>query len=124
MRDSFSYHSGVTQDTTVKPARTPERARPGRHRRRERTEPRQLGHRIAHDTTPTDLRATERSETQMQGGGGSSGGGGGDDDDGRKPDRDGNDAVRFLIALGIIAVGAGVVGARLVARAGRAPRIS
>lgn len=59
------------------------------------------------------------------GGGGASGRGPRDDgDDGRKPDRDGNDAVRFLIALGIIAVGAGVMGARLVAKAGRAPHVS
>ena len=60
----------------------------------------------------------------MQGGGGSSGRGPDDDDGGRKPDRDGNDVVRFLIAVGIIAVGAGVMGARLVAKAGRAPHIS
>jgi hypothetical protein len=59
----------------------------------------------------------------MQGGGGSSGRGP-DDDGGRKPDRDGNDAVRFLIAIGIIALGAGVMGARLAAKAGRAPHIS
>ena len=49
-------------------------------------------------------------EPQMQGGGGSYGRGPDDDDGGRKPDRDGNDAVRFLIAIGIIAIGAGVMG--------------
>ena len=61
----------------------------------------------------------------MEGGGGASGHGRGDDDGGgRRPDRDGEDARRLLIALGIIAVGAGVMGARLLAKGGRAARAS
>ena len=58
------------------------------------------------------------------GGGGASGRGPRDDDDGgRKPDRDGNDVLRLIIALGIVVVGAGVMSARRVAKGGRAPHI-
>ena len=66
------------------------------------------------------------AKTEMQGGGGAFGGGPGDDDDGhRKPDRDGDDAARrLLIALGILALGAGVMSARLLSRNPRTPRIS
>lgn len=60
----------------------------------------------------------------MQGGGGSSGRGPGDDDGGRRPDRDGNDALRLLIALGIVALGAGVMSARRLAKGGRTPHFS
>lgn len=72
-------------------------------------------------TDDAAARATEQPEPQMEGGGGSSGRGPGDDDGGgRRPDRDGEDARRLLIALGILAVGAGVMGARMLAKAGRA----
>lgn len=67
---------------------------------------------------------TERIEPQMEGGGGS-GRGPSDDDGRRRPERpDGNGATRLLIALGIIALGAGVMSARLLAKGGRFPRAS
>jgi len=60
----------------------------------------------------------------MEGGGGA-GHGPIDDDGRRRPERpDGNGATRLLIALGIIALGAGVMSARLLASAGRRPRAS
>jgi hypothetical protein len=70
------------------------------------------------------MRVTEDAEPHVEGGGGSSGRGPGDDGGGdKRPERGGGDAKRLLIALGIVAVGAGVMGARLVAKAGR-PRFS
>ena len=39
-----------------------------------------------------------------------------DDGGGRRPDRGGNDSGRLLVALGIIALGAGVMSARLLSR--------
>jgi len=62
----------------------------------------------------------------MEGGGSSGRGTGGDDGDGdrRRPERGGDDARRLLIALGILAVGAGVMSVRLFAKAGRSPRVS
>jgi len=70
--------------------------------------------------TPPAAPAAEELEPQP-GGGGSSGRGPLDDDgDGRRPDRDG-DARNLLIALGLIAVGATVMSARLLAKAGRQP---
>lgn len=63
--------------------------------------------------------AIERPAPQTEGGGGSFGRGPVDDDGGRRrPDRGGDDARRLLIALGILAVGAGVMSARLLAKAG------
>ena len=56
-------------------------------------------------------------EPQIAGGGGSSGRGPFDDDDGgRKPERPNDGRTRLLIALGILAVGAGVMTARLLAK--------
>lgn len=60
----------------------------------------------------------------MEGGSGSGRGPGDDDDGRRRPERpDDNNAGRLLIALGIIAVGAGVMSARLLSQAGRRPRL-
>jgi hypothetical protein len=57
----------------------------------------------------------------LTGGGGASGGGPIDDDDrGRRPDGDGDDARQLLlVAIGILAMGAGVISARLLANARR-----
>ena len=53
-------------------------------------------------------------------GGNGSGRGPVDDDGRRRPERpDGNDATRLLIALGILALGAGVMSARLLSQSGR-----
>jgi hypothetical protein len=83
-----------------------------------------VARRSAGDARHDVVRASEQAEPRI-GGGGSSGRGPVDDDGGgRKPDRDGDDALRLLIALGIIVVGAGVMSARLLARAGRSPHIS
>ncbi|HEV8670192.1 MAG TPA: hypothetical protein VGS01_05595 [Candidatus Limnocylindria bacterium] len=69
-------------------------------------------------------RASEQATPHMEGGG-SSGRGPGDDGggDGRRPERGGDDG-RLLIVLGILAVGAGVMSARLLAKAGRSPHVS
>jgi hypothetical protein len=59
------------------------------------------------------------------GGGGASGHGPLDGDgggDGKRPDRDGDDSKPLLIALGILALGAGVLSLRLLANAGRGVR--
>lgn len=59
-------------------------------------------------------------EPRTEGGGGSSGRGPVDDDDrgGRKPERP-DDQRALIVVLGILAVGAGVMSARLLASAGR-----
>ncbi len=55
----------------------------------------------------------------MEGGNGSGRGPVDDDGRGRRPERpDGNDSGRLLIALGIIALGAGVMSARLLSQSG------
>ena len=70
------------------------------------------------------MQKTEGIEPQMEGGGGS-GHGPIDDDGRRRPERpDGNDATRFLIALGLIALGTAVMSARVLTRAGRLSRAS
>ncbi|HET6701497.1 MAG TPA: hypothetical protein VFH14_06830 [Gemmatimonadaceae bacterium] len=100
------------------------RVRPGRRRKHKLSEPPHLLRRAVEDATAgTVVRATERPEAQT-GGGGSSGRGPVDDDGGRRPDRDGDDARRLLVALGLIAVGFTVMSARLLARTGRPPQIS
>jgi hypothetical protein len=79
---------------------------------------------VDNDSVRTVVHATEQLVAQTEGGGGSSGRGPVDDGGGgRRPDRDGDDARRLLIALGLIAVGAAVMGTRLFARAGRPPHI-
>lgn len=116
---------GVDEHTTTKPKRLPGRARPARRRRHARRELPHVAHRIADDASAHTVVETEQVEARTKGGGGSSGRGPVDDDDGgRRPDRDGDDARRLLIALGLIAVGATVMSARLLARAGRPPQIS
>jgi hypothetical protein len=116
-----SYHSHVDEHTTTKPARSPARGRPGRRRRHERPDPPHGPRRIADEITPADVIAANEHLEPQTGGGGSSGRGPVDDDGGgRKPDRDG-DARNLLIALGLIAVGATVMSARLLAKAGRQP---
>jgi len=110
----------MDEHTKTKPARSPARVRPARRRRHERPEPPHGPRRIIDDVTPPAAPAAEELEPQP-GGGGSSGRGPLDDDgDGRRPDRDG-DARNLLIALGLIAVGATVMSARLLAKAGRQP---
>jgi hypothetical protein len=112
----------VDEHTTTKPARSPARVRPPRRRRHERPELPHGPRRIADEITPANvIPATEQLEPQT-GGGGSSGRGPVDEDGGgRKPDRDGDDARNLLIAIGLIAVGATVMSARLLAKAGRQP---
>ena len=60
------------------------------------------------------------------GGGGSSGHGplDGDGGDGRRPDPEGGDTKRLLITLGILAVGAAIMSARLLAQGGHGLRRS
>ena len=107
-------------DTTTTPERAPARHRPRRPRRHERPEPSHGARDIGDDgAAEIVLPAPAPSEPQTAGGGGS-GHGPVDDDGRRRPDRNGDDALRFLIAIGLIAVGAGVMGVRL-AKAGRRP---
>ena len=119
-----SYHSLVDTHTPTRPARSPARTRPGRHRRHERPEPPHHARHSEDTTAPLTTDSTEESVPELEGGGGSSGRGRRDDDGGRRPDRDGDDARRLLIALSLIVVGAGVMGARLLAKGGRVPRAS
>jgi hypothetical protein len=116
----------MDEPTTTKPARSPLRARPWRRRRHELPERPHVTHRIAsHAVTQRDVRGTEQPAPQLAGGGDGSRGRGPDDDGGgRKPDRNDGDAGHLLIALGILAVGAGVMSARLLAKSGRSSRIS
>ncbi|HEY6959534.1 MAG TPA: hypothetical protein VI814_11975 [Candidatus Limnocylindria bacterium] len=59
-------------------------------------------------------------EPRAETGGGSFGGGTVDDDDGhRKPERPNDDSKKLLVVLGLLALGAGVMSARLVATAQR-----
>jgi hypothetical protein len=86
-------------------------------------ERRHIEHRIASDAMPrTVVRATEQFEARTEGSGGSSGRGPVDDDGGgRKPDRNDDDALHLLIALGLIALGGTLM--RALAKGGRPPRI-
>lgn len=75
--------------------------------------PRHAGPRRVH---PPRQLSTKTSEPQVAGGGGSSGRGPFDDDHGgRKPERPNDGRTKLLIALGILAMGAGVMTARLLA---------
>jgi hypothetical protein len=115
----------MDEHTTIKPTRSPGRARPARRRRHKPPEPHVPRH-TAEDTSARTLGpAIERVEARTEGGGGSSGRGPVDDDGGgRRPDRDGDDSRLLLIALGIIALGASVISARRFAKAGRFPHIT
>jgi hypothetical protein len=75
-------------------------------------------------TELSDARAAAQPEPQLQGGGTGGRGPGGDDESHRRPDRNDGEGKRLLIALGILAVGAGVMSARLLSKAGRLPRFS
>ena len=99
----------------------PTRSRPGRHRRREQRRPHHLAHRYADDAEQRGVELVDAPAPKTsEGDGGASGRGPiGGDGGGRRPDRGGNDASRLLIVLGIIAVGAGVISARLLAKAGQ-----
>ena len=76
--------------------------------------PRHAGPRRVHP--PRQPRTPAEPSPQVAGGGGSSGRGPFDDDDGgRKPERPNDGRTKLLIALGILAMGAGVMTARLLA---------
>jgi len=100
--------------TSEKTTKTPRRA-PARRRRTART-PRPPAHR----ETPHDRVTKVPSEPVAESGGsGFSGRGPIDDDDhGRKPERPDDENRPLLIALALLAVGAGVMSLRLLARAG------
>ena len=91
--------------------RTPKRA-PARRRKRETSE-----HHPARRAEERHPLPVEQPAPQTQGGGGSFGGGPVDDDDGgRKPERPNDDSKRLLVVLGILAIGAGVLSARLLSK--------
>ena len=78
---------------------------PPRHARPRRVHPR------------PESRTNPEPEPQIAGGGGSSGRGPFDDDEGgRKPERPNDGRTKLLIALGILAMGAGVMTARLLSK--------
>jgi hypothetical protein len=106
-------------ERTMKPARSP--GRPRRRIRRPAAPP-HIARRSDDVAARQSAHVIDRPETLMEGGNGS---GRGPVDDGRRrrPERpDGNDAGRLLIALGIVALGAGVMSARLLSQAGRRRR--
>lgn len=85
--------------TVTRPTHAPRHARP---------------HRRVHPRPQPPTQA--EPAPQIAGGGGSSGRGPSDDDDGgRKPERPNDGRTKFLIALGIVAMGAGVMAARVLA---------
>jgi hypothetical protein len=99
----------------VTAAATPRRA-PGRRHRRSGTRPPHLGHHPTHVREPA---SGEPAAVTESGGSGSSGRGTfDDDDDGKRRRRDGGDGDRrpLLMALTILAIGAGVMSARLLSR--------
>jgi hypothetical protein len=101
-------------DETAEKTKTPRRA-PVRRRRTTRT-PRPPAHReTSHDRS---AKAPD-APIAKSGGSGISGRGPIDDDDhGRKPERPDDENRPLLIALALLAVGAGVMSLRLLARAG------
>jgi hypothetical protein len=80
--------------------------------------PRASRHSRTHRTHPPSAR--EVQVAPQTGGGGSSGRGPLDDDGGgHKPERPNDGRTKFLIALGILAVGTGVMAARVLAKSPR-----
>ncbi|HUQ42670.1 MAG TPA: hypothetical protein VM052_09225 [Candidatus Limnocylindrales bacterium] len=106
-------------DATIRPARVPG-AHPARRRRRMLPRLPHSAHRPSTDALiHDDDRATQEPTLSMEGGGGRSFDRGDDDNGGRKPDRNNdNDAKRLLIALGLLVLGAGVMSARRLGKAG------
>ncbi len=87
----------------------PERARPRRRRRGP------IDHHAARRAHERQPQPVEEIAPQAQGGDGSFGGGPVDDGDGhRKPERPNNDSKKLLVVLGLLALGAGVMSARLL----------
>ena len=78
-------------------------------------------HSGTHRTHPARrIREAPVAAPQIAGGGGSSGRGPFDDDDGgQRPERPNDGRTKLLIALGILAVGAGVMTARVLAQSPR-----
>ncbi|MDQ2951364.1 MAG: hypothetical protein M3R54_03795 [Chloroflexota bacterium] len=96
---------------------TPSRARPSRHRPREHARPRHVVHSDPAPQQTDELTSGAITPKISEGDGGAFGRGPIDGDGGgRRPDRGGNDSGRLLIVLGIIAVGAGVMSARLLSK--------
>lgn len=92
----------------------PKRA-PARRRKREPVE-----RRAAHRGDGRHPRTIEEVEPRTESGGGSFGGGPVDANDGhRRPERPDDDSKKLLVVLGILALGAGVLSARLLATAQR-----
>ena len=92
--------------------KAPERTRPARRRKRAPVE-----HHTPHRVDERHPQPVAQ-EPQIETGGGSFGGGPVDDDDGhRKPERPNDDSKKLLVVLGLLALGAGVMSARLLATA-------
>jgi hypothetical protein len=109
----------VEDEVGITAAATPRRA-PGRRHRRTATRP---PHIARHPARERENAPGETAAVTESGGSGSSGRGTfDDDDDGKRRRRDGGDGDRrpLLMALAILAIGAGVMSARLLSRsAGR-----
>jgi hypothetical protein len=115
----------VNDRKTTTPARAPGRVRAPRRRTHARPKTAPAVHHSSEDATPHGVPPLDEVDVKTElGGGGSSGRGplDGDGGGGRRPDRDGDDSKPLLIALGILAVGAGVLSVRLLANAGRRTR--
>lgn len=95
--------------------RTPGRARPARRRKRTPAD-----HHVPRRAEERHPQSVEQIAPQIEGGGGSFGGGPIDDDGGhRRPERPNDDSKKLLVVLGLLALGAGVMSARLLATAQR-----
>lgn len=109
----MSHHSFV-DETVTPPAHVP--ARPSRHRRRVPPAPTHV-RRVDHTSASRVARSADEQIAPQMDGGGSSGRGPRDDDDGRRrPERGDGNSKGLLVALGIVALGLGVVSARLLSR--------